>query len=226
MTVRGNGGNYTASMSIAATRAIAAISSTSMAPTEAQGALKPTVETCRYQSPREIVQEMRVITNKLSAEFGLAWWRAAAHHESGTNDSETGVLLRSERRTGCQELFCSIQDADRVSHAGDCSLARHQGQNSLPGEFRIQRQIQTAPQVLTIASTAQRQGDFSSTLDARGTRIPMLRSADHALGPTNRPANARSVPGNIIPSARFDPVAFKVLNEFVAVPNAAEHSPR
>lgn len=71
---------------------------------------------------------------------------------------------------------------------------------------------------LTVATEAERNGDFSALKDARGTAIPIYDPATTTANP-NGSGYVRTVfPNNIIPTDRLDPVSVNML-QFYPLPN-------
>src|SRR5690606_1871294 len=59
---------------------------------------------------------------------------------------------------------------------------------------------------ITVPSGAQRAGDFSG--------LPAIRD----------PETGQPFPGNLIPQARLDPIALRLLNDFVPLPNTGPNA--
>jgi hypothetical protein len=83
-----------------------------------------------------------------------------------------------------------------------------------------QRLLQYSPQVWTVPTMLQRQGDFSQTFDNSGRLIPIYDPATTRLNPATGQYVRTQFAGNIIPANRLDPVASNILNQYVPPPNA------
>ncbi|MDZ4800652.1 MAG: TonB-dependent receptor [Bryobacteraceae bacterium] len=68
-----------------------------------------------------------------------------------------------------------------------------------------------APQLGTVATTEQRNGDFSRTFDARGALIPIYDPATTRANPNGSGFVRDIFPGNIVPRNRMDALALRVL---------------
>lgn len=76
-----------------------------------------------------------------------------------------------------------------------------------------------APQLGAVATALERTGDFTRTFDARGQRIPIYDPATTRPNPAGSGFVRDLFPGNIVPSARFDQLAVRVLT-YQPLPNA------
>ncbi|MGH9839100.1 MAG: carboxypeptidase regulatory-like domain-containing protein [Blastocatellia bacterium] len=190
--------------------------------------------------PVETVQEVKVLSNNYSAEYGgSAGGVIIATTKSGGNQFH-GSLFEYVRNDlfDAANFFAPIVEG-RKSKAplrynvfggtigGPVWLpkktfgpAAYDGHNrtffffAYEGSRRREGQVST----LTVPTLPQRQGDFSQTRNAQGQVIPIYDPA------TTRTEGGRTVrtqfADNRIPANRLDPVALKIL-EFYPLPNKA-----
>jgi hypothetical protein len=85
------------------------------------------------------------------------------------------------------------------------------------GGYQRVHSRQNPPAFLSITTLAQRNGDFSRTLSARGDLIPiydpLTRRANRS---TPGPQIVDPYPGDVIPAGRIDPVGFKIAGYYPA----------
>lgn len=81
-----------------------------------------------------------------------------------------------------------------------------------------------APQVGTVATPEQRSGDFSKTFDSRGQLIPIYDPMTTRPNPNGSGFVRDLFPGNVIPRERFDPLSVRVL-QYHPAPNATPTDP-
>ncbi len=90
--------------------------------------------------------------------------------------------------------------------------------------FEGTRESIARPYLATVPTLAERQGDFSDLVDAAGKQIPIYDPATTQPNPNydpNQPVSfgnpqylRQQFPGNVIPTARLDPVALALLRYF------------
>jgi hypothetical protein len=175
--------------------------------------------------PVEAVQEVKVLSNNYSAEYGgSAGGVVVTTTKSGTN-SFRGTLfeyLRNEKLDSAN-FFSPISGTEKIK----APLRYNVFGGTIGGPIRRDklffffayegsRRSEGATRTLTVPSVLQRSGDFSETRNAAGALIPMYDPSTTRLEGTR---NVRTqFPGNRIPAARLDPVALKLM-EFFPSPN-------
>ena len=82
-------------------------------------------------------------------------------------------------------------------------------------EFKFRRSV---PQIGTVPTLLQRQGNFSDLRNASGALIPIFDPATTRANPNGTGVIRTRFPGNIIPRERFDPVALAI-QEYYPLPN-------
>lgn len=184
------------------------------------------------------VQEFRVETNALKAEYGqTAGGVVNVVTKSGGNelrgslyeffrndalDARNAFSTQPDPRTGrTKQVLRYNQYGGTVG--GPVVIPRlYNGRNRTffyGGVEQWKWRSTGNPQLGTVATPEQRAGDFSRTFDSRGALIPIYDPA------TTKPNSAGSgfvrdvFPGNIIPRDRFDALALRVL-PYMPLPNA------
>ncbi len=168
--------------------------------------------------PVESLQEVKILSNGFSAEYGgSASGVVIANTKSGTNQIKGSLFeyLRNQR-LDAPNYFSPIVDGRRSKPAlrynvfgatagGPLRRDRTFFFVSYEGSRRRDGSIRT----LTVPTERQKSGDFSQTFNGRNVLVAMY---DPATGRTEATAVVRDpFPGNIVPRARMDPVAVKLL---------------
>jgi Carboxypeptidase regulatory-like domain len=170
--------------------------------------------------PIDTLQEVKVMSNSFSAEFGgSAGGGVIATTKSGTNQIRGSLseYLRNQDMDA-PNFFSPIVNGQKqkpslrynvfggtvggpVKHDKTFFFAAYEGSRRRDGSVRT----------LTVPSLLERSGDFSQTFNSRRQLYPVYDPF----------TNPRVIfPGNIIPKDRFDPVALKILPAF-PLPNRA-----
>jgi hypothetical protein len=163
--------------------------------------------------PMDAMQEFRVISNNYSAEYG---------HSSG------GVISLTTR-SGANEFHGSLfeflrnsaLDARNFFARERPPLRLNQYGFALGGPIRRNRthffaswertqQVSSVTPLLTVPTTAQREGDFTGLRNSSGASI-LIYDPLTTLGRDRQP-----FPGNRIPASRFDPVSQAALKYWPA----------
>jgi hypothetical protein len=168
--------------------------------------------------PVEVVQEVKILTNNYSAEYGgSAGGVIIATTKSGTNNFHGSAFeyFRNDVLDAAN-FFAPIVDGKKSK----APLRYNVFGGTLGGPIRTDktffffgyegsRRHEGLVRTLTVPTALQRQGDFSQTFDARGNLIVIYDPA------TTRMEGGRIVRtpflGNRIPAERLDPVAVKLL---------------
>jgi len=186
-----------------------------------------------YTPPLEAVQEFKVITNSFSSEYGRSGGGVlTAATSSGTNMIHGSLyeFLRNDK------LNANSWTSNRQGLTKS-PLRRNEygfsvgGPILIPGAYNGRdksfffvnwEQIpQRAPDNInaTVPTSAERQGDFSGTLDGSGNLIRVFDPATTRPDPSRPGRYIRDqFPGNRIPAARLDPIALKIM-EYFPLPN-------
>ena len=166
-----------------------------------------------FNPPTELVQEMRVLSNNYSAEFG------------GSTGSTIVMTTKGGSNEFHGQVYYYIQN--------DALDARNTFATSRPGNkyhsfggyvggpivkdkthFLFAREqelwLQGSAVQDTLPSLMQRQGDFSQTFDAGGGLVPIYDPASTMINPDGSGTRTQ-FPNNVIPTDRFDPVSARVV---------------
>lgn len=160
----------------------------------------------------EIAEEMRVETKNYSAEFGeAAGGVIMLTTKSGTNKyrGELYTYIQNEA-LNARDFFAPARGKSRLNQYGGIFSGPIM-KNKTFFFVNIER-VYTGGSgfpFLTVPTPAQRNGDFSQTLDPAGQLIPIYDPATSVLGP-NGQYTRQQFPGNIIPPNRIDPIAARV----------------
>ncbi|MBI1790087.1 MAG: TonB-dependent receptor [Acidobacteria bacterium] len=175
--------------------------------------------------PVETIQEVKVMSNSVSAEFGGSNGGViVATTKSGTNRFAGSLFeyLRNDK-LDAPNFFAPISGGRKERaplrynvFGGVIGGPVRRDKTFFFFAYEGSRRRDGAIRTLTVPTGAQKSGDFSGTLDARGALIPIYDPA------TTRAEGGRMVrtqyPGNRIPADRFDPVALKLI-PFYPLPN-------
>jgi hypothetical protein len=180
--------------------------------TNASGLTRPMQMT---SLPMDAMQEFRVVSNNYSAEYGhSAGGVISLTTRSGTNELHGSVF---------EFLRNSALDARNFFAAEKPGLRMNQYGFALGGPIRRDKthyfvswegtkQGSSVTPLQTVPTLAQREGDFSALRSASGAPIVIYDPAT-TVGRDRQP-----FPGNVIPAARFDPVAQAAL-KYWPLPN-------
>ncbi len=175
--------------------------------------------------PVEAVQEVKVLSNNYSAEYGgSAGGVIVTTTKSGTNQFRGSLFeyLRNEKIDSAN-FFSPTSGSQKIK----APLRYNVFGGTVGGPVRREKlffffayegskRSEGLTRTLTVPTALQRAADFSDTRNAAGGLIPIYDPA------TTRQEAGRTVrtqfPGNRIPAARLDPVALKLL-EFFPVAN-------
>jgi len=182
-----------------------------------------------FTPPLEAVQEFKIITNSFSSEYGRSGGGVlTAATRSGTNDFHgsfyeffrNNVLNANSWLSNRQGLTKSPLRRNEYGFAvgGPALIPKaYNGRDKTFFFFNWEKVPQRSPDDIssTVPTAAERNGDFSGTLDGSGNLIrvydPLTTRADPArAGRYIRDQFA----GNRIPTARFDPIALKIMQYF------------
>ncbi|MDQ6677337.1 MAG: carboxypeptidase regulatory-like domain-containing protein [Acidobacteriota bacterium] len=175
--------------------------------------------------PAESVQEIQVLSNNYSAEYGASAGGVIIETtKSGTNKLH-GSLYEYLRNNvfDAPGYFATVQNGKKITpelryniFGGTVGGPIRRNKTFFFFSTEAQRLRVGTVTTLTVPSLLQRQGDFSQTFNAAGALIPVYdpQTTDTVAGKTVRTA----FPGNVIPANRLDPVALKIL-AYYPLPN-------
>lgn len=178
------------------------------------------VASSNVDPPIETLQEIKIMGNGFSAEFGAsAGGVVIANTKSGTNRFKGSLFeyFRNEK-LDAPNFFSPVIGGSKqrpslrynvfgATIGGPLRRDRTFFFFAYEGSRRGDGQVRT----LTVPSIEQRRGDFSGTFTARG----LATIYDPYSGRQNGSAIVRDAfPGNVIPQARFDAIAAKLVPFF------------
>ena len=136
--------------------------------------------------PTEVIEEIRVITNNYSAEFGQGIGGVMAMtSKSGTNQFRGDLYYFGQNDAlNARNFFSRTVPPVRYNNFGFV-IGGPIIKNKTHFLVNFEREINNAsvPIVLTIPTSLQRQGNFSQTVNAQGGSGSGLRSRHYANGP-------------------------------------------
>src|SRR5205085_582435 len=182
-----------------------------------------------YTPPQEAVQEIRIITNSFSAEYGRsAGGVLVAAGKSGSNQVHGSVydylkndklnanswannrnnVLRGRQRHN--EYGFTLSGPVYLPHVYD-------GRNKTFFFFNWEQVNDhgVSTPAAAVPTTLQKSGDFSQTFTSSGALIKIYDPLTTIADATQRSGWGRSVfPANLIPSTRMDPIMKKVIGYY------------
>jgi outer membrane receptor protein involved in Fe transport len=160
--------------------------------------------------PPDAIQEFKILTHSYNAEYGRnAGSVVNVVTKSGSNEWHGGAweFNRSDALQARNFFAPSTQPKPKLKqNQFGASLGGPLATNKLFafGYYEGYRNISGTTTTLNVLTPEQRRGDFSASAT-----------------PIRDPRTGQPFPGNIIPTARLDSVALKLLADFVPVPNVA-----
>jgi hypothetical protein len=156
----------------------------------------------------DALQEFRVVTSNVSAEYGrytggtvIAVTRAGTNRFHGT----AWEYFRNDKLNGTNYFATQKPDLNQNQYGFTLGGPIVRNRSFFFGSYQGIRVKETRLFATATPPTAEmRGGDFSAT-----TRRP------------RDPLTGLPFPSNVIPASRFDPVAVEVLNRYVPLPNAS-----
>ncbi len=174
----------------------------------------------------DLVQEYKVQTNNFSAEFGnTAGGVINVVSKTGTNQLHGSVyeFLRNDKleannffaNRGGVPIAPLRFNQFGVSAGGPIWIPKvYNGQNRTFFFFSYEglRWVRALTATGTMPTAAQRDGDFSKTLNAAGAQVTIYDPLTTVPDPAKPGQFIRSAfPGNVVPKNRMDPVALNIL---------------
>ncbi|RPJ83777.1 MAG: TonB-dependent receptor [Acidobacteria bacterium] len=168
-----------------------------------------------YTPPMDAVTEYTIQQNSVDAEFGhSAGGIAVVTMKSGTNE-----VHGSGYYYGRDPSLNAITDRAIPRHSespywnagGTIGLPLLKNKLFIFGVFEKIENTQASPGTYTLPTDLERQGDFSQSLTKDGKMRVIYDPTTTKLGPDGKTYIREAFPNNIIPAARWDPVAAKLL---------------
>jgi hypothetical protein len=160
--------------------------------------------------PPDAIQEFKILTHSYNAEYGRSAGSVVnVVTKSGTNEWHGGAweFNRSDALQARNFFAPANQPKPRLKqNQFGASLGGPVTTNKLFvfGYYEGYRNVSGTTTTLAVFSPEQRRGDFSASAT-----------------PIRDPLTGQPFAGNVIPSQRLDPIALKLLNDFVPLPNVA-----
>jgi hypothetical protein len=175
--------------------------------------------------PVDLVEEIKVLSNNYSAEYGASAGGVILETTKSGGNKFHGSAYEYVRndKFDAPGFFAPVQNGEKVIaplryNVFGATLGgpiRH-NKTFFFADYEGQRRRTGSVSTLTVPTDAQRGGNFSQTLTAKGQLIPIY---DPNTTTTSGSTTTRTqFPGNIIPSSRIDPVAAKLM-PFYPLPN-------
>jgi hypothetical protein len=164
--------------------------------------------------PVETVQEVKILANNYSAEYGgSAGGVIIATTKSGTNSFRgSGFEYFRHDALDAADFFAPFVDGRKQKaplrynvFGGTIGGPIRRDKTFFFFSYEGSRRRTGTAQILTVPTELQRRGDFSQTFDTRGNLIVIYDPA------TTSGATRTPFPGNVIPQNRLDPVALQLM---------------
>lgn len=172
------------------------------------------------------VQEFKVITNSVGPQFGRSGGGVIdVVTKSGTNQwhGEAYDFLRNQR-LNANDFFANATGQKRAPFdfdlfGGDVGGPIVRNKTFVFASYEGSRNHSTSPGLLlTLPTMAQREGDFSQTLNSNGQPVTIYNPLTTRPNPDGSGYLRDAFSGNRIPTGLMDPVALKIL-QFIPAPN-------
>ncbi|HAX43565.1 MAG TPA: hypothetical protein DCY80_13540, partial [Solibacterales bacterium] len=171
-----------------------------------------------FNPPVESVQEVRILQNNYSAEFGNSSGGVVSiTTRSGTNEFHGSAyeFFRNDA-LDARNFFAARKAPLRYNIFGFTAggpVVKNKTFFFTSNEWQKQRV--GVPRLYTVPTAAQRTGDFSQSFTAAGAPVTIYDPATTRQDPANPARTIRDpFPGNVIPTGRFDPVARQFLSYY------------
>ncbi|MBI4463356.1 MAG: TonB-dependent receptor [Acidobacteria bacterium] len=176
----------------------------------------------------ESVQEFKVQTGTMSAEFGFTSGGVINFvTKSGTNDIHGSLYeyLRNDK-LDARNAFAARKGPLRFNqYGGSVGGPAIRERTFFFGHFEGFRYILTGQGVGSYPTRAMQGGDFSNLRGATGALIPVYNPWTTRANPSGAGFIRDQFPGNVIPPELLDPVALKFTQTFIPAPNRTPSNP-
>ncbi|HLH18679.1 MAG TPA: carboxypeptidase regulatory-like domain-containing protein [Bryobacteraceae bacterium] len=181
--------------------------------------------------PTELVEEIKVLSNNYSAEFGGSNGGVIVETtKSGTNQLHGSALeyLRNDAMDA-PGFFAPVQNGSKVKpelrynlFGGTLGGPVRKNRTFFFFDYEGGRRRTGYTATMTVPTPAQRTGDFSATTNSAGALIPIYDPSTTTLSGSTYVR--QPFPENRIPAISLDPVALKVL-AYYPLPNRPPDNP-
>jgi hypothetical protein len=197
----------------------------------------------------DTVQEFRVQTNSLAAEYGQTSGGVISVVTRSGGNQFHGSLYEFFRNDALDARNAFLTERDPITGRTKPVLRYNQYGGTLGGPLFTPRFGEGGPAInngkdktfffvgyerwnfrtaninrSTVPTLAERNGDFSNTRDGQGRVIPIYDPDSTRTNPNGNGVVRDPFPGNIIPSNRIDPLAQRLL-QYLPLPNVAPNNP-
>ena len=164
--------------------------------------------------PVETVQEVKILANNYSAEYGgSAGGVIIATTKSGSNSFRaSGFEYFRHDALDAADFFAPVVDGRKQKaelrynvFGGTIGGPIRRDKTFFFFSYEGSRRKTGTTRIMTVPTEMQRRGDFSQTFDARGALIVIYDPS------TTAGANRTPFAGNVIPQNRLDPVALQLM---------------
>lgn len=187
------------------------------------------------------VEEFKVITNALPAEFGQTSGGVISVVTKGGTNKFHGSLYEFLRNDSLDARNAFVTERDPITGRVKPVLRYNQYGGTAGGPVWIPKLYHGADKTFfyvgmeqwnfrtaninrsTVPTAAQRDGDFSNTRDGTGKLIPIFDPGTTRPNPNGSGFVRNPFPNNLVPSNRFDPLSLRVL-KFMPLPNVAPNN--
>ncbi|HEU0141567.1 MAG TPA: TonB-dependent receptor, partial [Bryobacteraceae bacterium] len=177
----------------------------------------------------DAVEEFKVETNSLKAEFGQTSGGVVNVVTKGGTNEIHGSLYEFFRNDSLDARHAFATQTDPLTGRIKPILRYNQFGGTVGGPVYLPklydgrnrtfffvgyeqwRQSSSSLRRSTVPTALERAGDFSRTFDSRGSLIPIYDPATTIQNPNGSGFVRQPFAGNVIPSSRFDPVSLKVM---------------
>ena len=166
-----------------------------------------------FNPPTELVQEMRVLSNNYSAEFGGSTGATFVMTTKGGSNEFHGRVyyyIQNDALDARNTFATSRPNNKYHSMGGYVGGPIVKDKTHFVFAYEQELWLQGRAVQDTLPSLLQRQGDFSQTFDAGGSLVPIYDPASTVINPDGS-ATRTQFPNNVIPTDRFDSVAAQVI---------------
>lgn len=178
-----------------------------------------------YDLPVEALQEVKVMVNGYSAEYGGSAGGVVSARMKGGSNRFRGSLyeyLRNDK-VDAANFFAPISGTEKIKaplrynvFGGTLGGPLRRDQTFFFFTYEGSRRLEGNTRTLTVPTLGQRAGDFAGAVNAQGRPILIYDPATTRLQGTRYVRDP--FPNNAIPTARFDPVAARLI-PFYPEPN-------
>ena len=188
------------------------------------------------------VEEFRVLTNSLPAEFGQSNGGVINIATRGGTRKLHGSLYEFLRNDALDARNAFLTTADPITGRTKPVVRYNQYGGTVGGPVIIPKVYDGRDKTFfffgyeqwkyrtanvnrsTVPTQAERDGDFSNTRDGTGKMIPIYDPATTRANPAGSGYVRDLFPGNVVPKNRMDQVSLKVL-PYLPLPNVAPNNP-